>query len=284
MPLPLRLGRIDYLNVWHVFQLLTRLLPEGKGCAHLPGHPSQLNLALREGLLDVSPSSSFEYLEGAEKYVLLSGHGICARHQVQSVLLLSPTPLEGLASWMAHHPGAVFLSSASATSSVLLRVLWRQAWKLPEPTWQQCTPGQGMGTGRPHLEIGNIALRLWLNPPPGWHVIDLATAWHRFTGLPFVFAVWIVRHASLAHHRDTLLQLQTALTTATCMLPDSVHDLAPLAATLHGIPAEAVLGYWRSMHTDLGPEEHAALVRFGAYATELGLLSGMPALRWFPEP
>jgi hypothetical protein len=57
-----------------------------------------------------------------------------------------------------------------------------------------------------------------------------------------------------------------------------------LAATLHGISAEAVLAYWRTMHADLGPEEQAALACFGAYATELGLLRGMPTLRWFPEP
>ncbi|WP_281752285.1 menaquinone biosynthesis protein [Thermodesulfomicrobium sp. WS] len=284
MPLPLRLGRIDYLNVWHVFQLLARLLPEGRGCVHLPGHPSELNRALREGRLDVSPSSSFEYLQGAEHYRLLAGHGICARHQVQSVLMLSPTPLEELGRWMEHHPGPVLVSTASATSSALLRILWHRAWRLPEPQWQPCPPGHGLDTGRPHLEIGNIALERWLNPPPGWQVIDLATAWHHFTGLPFVFAVWIVRAASIAEHREAITQLHEALTAISRTLPQRLPELAPLAATLHGIPAEAVLAYWRTMHSDLGPEEQAALTCFGAYATEFGLLRGMPTLRWFPEP
>ncbi len=283
-PAPLRLGRIDYLNLWPIFHLLSRHLPEGEAVIHWPGHPNELNRALHEARLDVSPSSSFAYLEGAESYRLLSGVGICARRAVQSVVLLSPTPLEDLGDWLQHHPGPVLLTNASASSSALLRLLWQRVWKLPSVPWRPCPPGEGLCFQRPHLEIGNQALRLWLTPPQGWQVIDLAEAWHDWTGLPFVFAVWIVREACVATHSALLQRLHTALTAINAQLPTHLPELAPLAASLHGLSAKAVLDYWHTMYTTIGPEELAALTCFGAYATELGLLNGMPALRWFPAP
>jgi len=281
--MPLRLGRIDYLNVWHIFHLLSQRLPEGEAMVHLPGHPSELNAALRQGRIDVSPSSSFEYLGGADAYCLLSGLGISARTQVQSVLLLSPVPRQELASWLHHHPGPILLSSASATASALLRILWHRAWQLPAVPWQTCPPGEGIRHGRPFLEIGNLALHHWVHPPDGWHIIDLASAWHKWTGLPFVFAVWIVRKASMETWRAALTQLHAALVDIAANLNGHLERLAPVAAALHGFPPHQVLQYWRTMHPTIGPEEMASLIRYSAYATELGLLAGTPTLRWFPS-
>ena len=83
------IGKIDYLNIWHVFHLLEQSCPEGPDFHYQPGHPSELNRALDSGLLDVSPSSSFEYLLHAGKYQLLPGASISAEREVQSVLFRS---------------------------------------------------------------------------------------------------------------------------------------------------------------------------------------------------
>ena len=127
----LRIGRIDYLNIWHVFHLLTEICPEGPYFHYEPGHPSRLNHALATGELDISPSSSFEYLLHAEQYEILPGASICAHSEVQSVLFLSPAPLAELPAWLASNPGPVCLTGASATSTALLKVLWSQKWGLP---------------------------------------------------------------------------------------------------------------------------------------------------------
>ena len=43
------------------------------------------------------------------------------------------------------------------------------------------------------LIIGDPAIAFRKTASPNWHFLDLGEAWYRFTGLPFVFAVWVVR-------------------------------------------------------------------------------------------
>jgi chorismate dehydratase len=277
----LHIGRIDYLNIWHVFHLLEDHCPQGPDFDYLPGHPSRLNAALATGELDISPSSAFEYLLHAEGYELLPGASICAHREVQSVLLLSPVPAEDLPSWLAENPGPVCVTRASATSTALLKVLWSLKWGLPEPQWLDVEPGGGLATGRPFLEIGNIALRHFVEPPAGYHVIDLATQWAEWTGLPFVFAVWIVRRGLTGGQRSLLTRLQTHIAGITGSLEDHFEPLSRLPQLPDWLTSPALLRYWRAMNYDLGPREQAGLALFGRYCTEIGILPGMPGLRWF---
>lgn len=277
----LRIGKIDYLNIWHVFHLLEQSCPEGADFHYQPGHPSELNRALAAGLLDVSPSSAFEYLLHAEQYQLLPGASISAEREVQSVLFLSPVPLEQLPAWLNKNPGPVCLTGASATSSALLRVLWSQRWNLPPVSWQEVSPGTGRDTGRPFLEIGNLALRHFVAPPPGYHIYDLATEWNAWTGLPFVFAVWIAR-------RKLTVTATALLSTLNGHIARITHELAdhfgPLSRQPHRpkwLSAPSLLNYWQAMSYELGPREQAALLLFGKYCTEQGLLPGTPGLTWF---
>jgi chorismate dehydratase len=277
----LRIGRIDYLNIWHVFHLLAEACPEGPDFHYEPGHPNRLNHALATGELDISPSSSFEYLLHAERYELLPGASICAFREVQSVLFLSPAPPEELPAWLARNPGPVCLTGASATSTALLKVLWSQKWGLPEPEWAEVEPGAGLATGRPFLEIGNIALRHFVHPPHGYHVIDLATEWTSWTGLPFVFAVWIVRRGLALPERELLRRLQSHISTITEGLANRFESLSRLPDLPDWLTSPDLLRYWRAMDYGLGPEEQAGLALFGECCTRRGLLPGMPALRWF---
>jgi len=277
----LQIGRIDYLNIWHVFHLLAEICPEGPDFHYAPGHPSKLNRDLATGVLDISPSSSFEYLLHAENYELLPGASICARAEVQSVLFLSPAPLQDLPVWLARNPGPVCLTGASATSTALLKVLWGQKWCLPEPRWQTVEPGSGLSTGRPFLEIGNLALRHFVEPPAGYHIFDLATEWSNWTGLPFVFAVWIVRRGLPASSHKSLGVLQKHIEAITADLDSHFEALSRLPERPDWLTSPNLLRYWRAMSYELGPVEQASLALFAERCTRCGLLPGMPGLRWF---
>jgi len=277
----LQIGRIDYLNIWHVFHLLGDTCPEGPEFHYMPGHPSELNRALAEGRLDISPSSSFEYLLHAESYELLPGASICAHQEVQSVLFLSPAPPEELPAWLAANPGPVCLTGASATSTALLKVLWSQKWGLPEPQWLEVAPGAGLATGRPFLEIGNLALRHFVHLPAGYRIFDLATEWAAWTGLPFVFAVWIVRRGLSAQAGELLRRLQGRIADITAALDGHFEALSQLPDRPAWLGAPDLLRYWRAMNYDLGPREQAGLALFGECCTRQGLLPGLPGLRWF---
>lgn len=277
----LQIGRIDYLNIWHVFHLLAKICPEGPDYHYASGHPSTLNRLLACGELDTSPSSSFEYLLHAESYELLPGASISAHEEVQSVLFLSPAPVAELPAWLSRNPGPICLTGASATSTALLKVLWSQKWGLPEPRWENVEPGAGLSTGRPFLEIGNLALRHFVHPPKGYHSVDLATEWSSWTGLPFVFAVWIVRRNLPAATRELLGRLQGHIGTITADLGSHFEALSRMPELPDWLTSPDLFRYWRAMSYGLGPSEQASLALFGERCSRCGLLPGMPGLRWF---
>lgn len=278
--MPINIGRIDYLNIWHVFHLLERACPEGPEFHYLPGHPSALNHALASGMVDISPSSSFEYLTRAGQYHMLRGASICAHAEVQSVLFLSPAPLEQLPAWLEAYPGPICVTSASATSTALLNVLWNQKWKFSPPDWQTVPPGSGLETGRPFLEIGNLALKHFVHPPAGYHILDLAREWTTWTGLPFVFAVWIVRRGLPPSTLRLLERLREHIDTITAGLEQEFACLATQPELPAWLNRTALLQYWQAMNYELGPKEQAGLTLFAKFCTMQGLLPGAPGLTW----
>lgn len=278
----LRVGRIDYLNIWPLFQGLKSLVQSTERLRLIPGHPSRLNALLFSGELDVAPSSSFEYLAHHENYSLLPDLSISSDGPVQSVFLACPFPFEKMPQRIAGQPQGlrVGLTSASASSTALLRVLWRFYWKWPEPQWIEVEPGHGLSMGMPFLEIGDMALRLACAPPPGWHLLDLGTAWKDFTGLPFVFGVWMVRENLSPGAERVLASVAQALGMAQQSFVASAQSAGQCFDRPAWLSSKALAGYWQCVSYQFGPREQAGLALFGRYACSLGLLPSMPGLRW----
>ncbi|BBD07628.1 menaquinone biosynthetic enzyme MqnA/MqnD family protein [Desulfovibrio ferrophilus] len=277
----LRIGQISYLNVLPLYHHLKRIFPTTEAIEYIPGHPSEMNAMLAKGTLDAAPASAFEYLHDAEKYCLLPDLSITASHgPVKSVLLVSPTPLEDLPAWMQAHGNTISITKATASSVALLKVLWKYFWKLPEADWQDIEPGTGLDFERPFLEIGNHALRNYLNPPEGWQIIDLADEWMRHTGLPFVFAVWIVRRGLNERQMELLGDVHAALMHCKASCHESIDEIAELPGIKPWIDRNGVENYLSTLGYDLGPQEMASLALFGDYCTRLGLIEGMPGLSW----
>jgi chorismate dehydratase len=279
--MPLKIGRIDYLNVWPLFYHLLKRYPPGPEVEYVAGHPSALNARLVRGEIDVAPSSSFEYLLHSGSYDLLPGLSISARRQVQSVLLVSPVPLAELPEYLSRNGRKVSLTTASATSVALLKILFRHAWGVPEPTWVAAAPGTGLSSSDPFLEIGDMALRIWVDPPKGWHVIDLAEAWQTMTRLPFVFGVWIVRNDLSPESRRVLGEIAGDLLS----IKERVRREIPMLAGATGLPEwigeQELRSYWGTIEYDFTPEHQASLVLFGSLCRGIGLLPSVPALSWF---
>jgi cyclic dehypoxanthinyl futalosine synthase len=110
--------------------------------------------------------------------------GIAARGPVESVHLFSTCPVEELQT--------IYIDSASYSSVMLLRLLLSElSAKTARPIQfhrmavQDALPLVKDRCGV--LVIGDISLELRGSFP---YTLDLAEAWHRNTGLPFVFAVW----------------------------------------------------------------------------------------------
>lgn len=178
----LKIGWIEYANVYPIFYVLQKegLLTED---VHLvKGVPSQLNWALRNNLIDISPSSSAEYLLNKQLYDYIDGICISSKEYVGSVLFFTDHDLERL------DGSKILLTDQSATSHFLLRIILEKFIGL-SPFYVISSAAY---TGESFLLIGDDALR-YRKLNNGKRVYDLANLWYQHTGLPFVFALWIVR-------------------------------------------------------------------------------------------
>ena len=148
--------------------------------------PSRLAARLASGDLDVALIPSVEYLRGVSSgYEILPGFAIAARGPVRSVKLFSRVPLDRI--------DRLALDEGSRTSQALTRV-WLDARHGVRPSIIETLP-MGVSalesTADAVLVIGDRAMKV---PDSPFHsVVDLAEAWVELTGLPFVFALWVVR-------------------------------------------------------------------------------------------
>jgi len=112
---------------------------------------------------------------------MINEFGIASDGPVASVCLLSEVPVQQVKK--------LILDYQSSTSVTLARILLDQFWKL-KPSFLEGFTGfetriQGETAG---LVIGDRAILL---KSKFQYVYDLGEEWKNFTGLPFVFAVWL---------------------------------------------------------------------------------------------
>ena len=85
----------------------------------------------------------------------------------------------------------VALDDSSRTSVALVKIIFREFLGF-EPEWQISPPDlrSMLEHNDAALIIGDPAMKI---PRAQFRVFDLATLWHDFTGLGFVFAMWMMR-------------------------------------------------------------------------------------------
>jgi chorismate dehydratase len=220
---PLRVGRIPYINCYPVYGAIDRGLVR-LDATLVDGVPTALNRGVAEGMLDVSVVSAVEYARDHERLILLPDLGITCDGPVRSVMLFSDRAAEDLGG------REVVVSTSSTTSVALLELLFEHVWRC-RPVFVRGDAEISdlarfeRGADRPaRLVIGDAALLLASGPradptghasgpAPFARVYDLGAEWKRWTGLPFVFALWVAQrrtpvaealrvHAALIESRD----------------------------------------------------------------------------------
>ncbi len=285
----LRIGKIPFTNLFPIFYMLQKECD----CSHyefIEGVPSMLNRMLRNGEIDLSPSSSIEYLRYKDGYVFIDGHSLSSKGPIESIFLISRIPIERL------EGRKILTSSQSDTSVVLLDIILKKFYKVEcflESTNE--TLESLLNKADAFLCIGDDALKAKktvnsntpsLTLPPrgggqGWggiYLYDLGDLWFRNTGLPFVFALWIVRKDSLKEKAEILEKfthdLNKAKTLAIEHFDKIAHALKPLLFNRHALllTEKEILSYWKGISFDLKEEHKKGLELFRKYSEELGLL------------
>ncbi|SEA65412.1 chorismate dehydratase [Desulfuromusa kysingii] len=269
----LTLGYIAYLNCVPFFH---HLKDNGFHGRFITGVPSALNQMLQQGQLDVSPSSSFEYARNWEKYLLLPGHSISSVGKVESVLLFSSVGLRQLS---GH---TIAITGESATSINLLRVILREFYQLHDV--DDRVPEESIEllieAGQPALLIGDRALHLACNLPPGVQVFDLGDIWYRHTGLPFVFALWMIDRNALDLHSSALAELGEQLLQSRQQLIGNPYLHATVIAKKVGLNTETIVDYWNTIDYRLEKEHLRGLQLFFQLCEKYQLLEGQPELNF----
>ncbi|WP_319583791.1 menaquinone biosynthesis protein [uncultured Pseudodesulfovibrio sp.] len=275
--MPVRLGRIGYLNVLPIYHPLeTGILP--MDCEVTSGPPAELNKLMDAGKLDVSACSSVEYARHPEKYYLIPDIAIGSRGPVQSVLLLSRRPVEEL------DGRTILVSAQTHTSAALLRVLQAKLWNI-KTVFTTGSATDVLGTGeRPQaiLCIGDEALNLRYHPDYPYR-IDLGEAWRELTGLPFIFGVWIVQRESWQRDRERVEQAAQLLLAGKNWGNENIGDICVMAAEESCLNDEEMCSYFDGLVYDLGPEEQKGMRAFYESLVETGIIDKTPELVFIPE-
>ena len=174
----IRLGRIPYLNSEVFYQDFPLDLIEVTDYV-----PSALARAARRGDVDIGPVPLVTCFELEEQFMPMGDFCVAVKDKARSVLLFSKKP-------MADLDGArIGITGESATSVRLLKILLSDYYRVQ--------PEQYVSTKEPKsdaiLLIGDAALNNRNGLPSYNLVYDLGEMWKEWTGLPFVFARWIVR-------------------------------------------------------------------------------------------
>lgn len=256
----MRVGRIRYINCFPVYGAIDRGLVL-LGAPVVSGNPSELNQLMASGQLEVSVISAVEYARESSRYLLLPDLGITSDGPVRSVMLFSRRPAEELGGQQ------VLVSRSSMTSVHLLELLFENVWK-SKPLFvagdAEASDLRDAGADSSviaRLVIGDAALMLGTGAisSPYEHVYDLGLVWKQWTGLPFVFAVWVAQRTT-----DT----QQALAVHGSLIESrnwGLRHLDVLAAQAHentGVPLAACQEYLSGLDYGLSYPHLGGLTEF----------------------
>ena len=271
----LRMGRISFLNVLPIYHPL-----EAGIIAHeyelVSGPPALLNTMMARGELQVSSCSCFEYARDPGRYYLVEDLSIGSHGPVMSVLLLSQKPVEELDGC------EIRISGESHTSVALLRLLLAERYHIRASyVTGPVTPAlHGPTPPVAFLAIGDEALRLRHHKDYPF-CVDMAEAWRDWTGLPFIFGLWVVaRDAAdrglFASDPGELLRRGRDWGMAHM---DVILDL-----TAHGCPLsreELAYYYTRGLTYTLRGDEVRGLELFFDKLARAGMIAAAPPLAYY---
>lgn len=268
----LRIGQIEYANCTPVYHILREHF-SCSGYEFVKGVPTELNRLLRLGEIDICPSSSIEYALYYDKYRILPQLSISCDGAVASVLLFSRIPIDRLDGKL------ILLSTESATSVNLLKILMAQRYNCCCSYAVTSLPLADISTGSPALLlIGDMALRASLQDSD-FHVYDLGALWREWTGLPFVFALWLCR-TSLADSQE-MKELAKKIAHARSLLDVNLSEIAEKAPEAVWMGQERLLKYWQdNIQYDLDDRKISGLMTFFQKCCELKLITSVPDLHF----
>jgi chorismate dehydratase len=273
----LRIGQIDYANCFPIFSALQKNF-DCSAYRFVRGAPSALNQKLLTGDIDLCPSSSIAYARSAQSLRLLPDLSISSVGAVKSVKLFSRIPLEKL------NRTQIGLTVESETSIALLKILLQKYYRFTnEFIPVKVDDSSAVGAACPAiLVIGDTALK-WNVKFPDLYQYDLGELWFSCTGLPFVFALWMIRDDVVDKMPGESARIRANLLAAKRIAVSTLEELVSAGTEYGWMEQDALLDYWKTISYDLTPWHMEGVKTFFRCAREIGILEKEPEIRFFQE-
>ena len=249
----LRVGCVKYLNA--------RPLVRGwEGNVEFD-HPSALCERLAKGQLDVALVSSFEFLRNPI-YQIVDGVSISSDGPVYSVVVAHRGELSDIEE--------IELDPASKTAASLLRCLLAELGSTPRLTSR--VP-ENAGSSQARLIIGDQAISFRQTHADEFRFWDLGEQWKRLTGLPFVYALWLIR-PEVPDAKSIAQRLRGLRDENLAGIPAIVSDaVADVADNKQEVPREFLDRYYhKHLRFGFGTREKQGLQTFADLCAKHGVL------------
>ncbi|MCK9182900.1 MAG: menaquinone biosynthesis protein [Fibrobacteraceae bacterium] len=267
----LRIGRIPFLVCAPFFHLFLQRERRFQDYYFEDGVPRALNKKLWSGEIHLAPASSIAYARAPQSLVLAPDICTSSKLEVHSVELFSRCPIEDLSK------KRIFLSSQSATSVALLRILCSQRYHIsPEFIINENTDFDAK------LLIGDEALleKMKMGFP---YCYDLASLWREWQGLPFVFGAWSIHHSALFSDVRPLLEaFLTDVKESIKVFRESPERALASWSALYSntFPKEFLLNYYGSLDYEFTEERKESLSLYFLLCKKEGILLDAPKLKF----
>jgi chorismate dehydratase len=261
-----RIGAVVYTNAKPLVRCLGEFVPEAEVVCDVP---SRLADGIAAGSLDVALIPSIEHFRIGGT-TIVSDACIACEGPVRSVRLFSRVRLDAIQS--------LALDEGSRTSAAMVRIMLTERFGV-SPRLHPLP----IGVGADHAAADAVLLigDRGIQPPSGRfpRMWDLGEEWTRWTGLPFVFAMWVARpHVDLD---DLDRRLAEARDRGTTQLVAIAREDAPLL----GISQAECLEWLRDhLVFRLGPRQRLGLERFRELAVAHGLAPEGAAMQFHVPP
>ncbi|MCY3777707.1 MAG: menaquinone biosynthesis protein [Candidatus Aminicenantes bacterium] len=194
---------------------------------------------------------------------------IASRQEVKSVFFVSKLPIARVS--------RLALDRSSCTSVALLKIILERFHGCGpiEYVVEDPDPERMLERYDGALVIGNAALQI---SGSSHRVYDLAAEWFRFTGLPFVFAVWAVRPEVTLGDRLRLFYESRERGLR------SMEDISRRYAGSLGLELAEMRKYLLNLNYVLDGSSRRGLATFLDLAREMGLIPSAAKLEYYPLP
>lgn len=243
--------------------------------------PKKLNQSLAKGEIYGSLSSSIFYAKNFNEYLILPDISISAVGEVKSVILYHKEPLEKL------NKKRIGITPETESSFMLLRILLEDFIGVkPEyvelsKNWKGLTQEEKNQLSG-YLAIGDEALTIQFNYQginKKEFITDLAQLWLKYTNLPFVFALFIVKKEIAEEFKREIKEFCQTLYYARALAFSNLKEI--VERTYLNLPKDFIYNYLTHLEYDFSGLKQRAFLKFCELCFSKKLIERMPTFSFF---